>query len=490
MAHLRASPRGHTEAGVFELRESSGPLYLRIADAVATAIRGGRVRAGERLPSTRDLAKQLGVHRKTVGAAYTELMSQGLVATAHGRTTMVARALPPSIAPTPGGGVPSTSGFELAATSPPYTGTRRAAGLLTLLGGIPDLRFAWPAELGRAYSRALRRRDGHRLLDYGDPRGDDRLRTALADLLRRTRGLSATPDNVIVMRGALQGLYVAARALLRPGDRVAIEALAHPAAVGILRVCGAQLEPIPVDAHGLDVGALVRLCRRQRIRAVYLTPCHQLPTTVTLAPARRRELLALAQDHGMVVLEDDYDHEFHYDGPPALPLAAADRAGVVVYFGTFSKVLAPGLRLGYVVAPPDVVTQLARYRTFVDQHGDRVQERAIAELLEDGDLERFVRRARRTYQARRDALCEELGAQLPRLELAVPRGGMAVWLRAPGVATEPWAQRALAAGVAFQPGSTFAVAGNAREHARVGFASCTPRELAEAVRRMARTMIV
>jgi GntR family transcriptional regulator/MocR family aminotransferase len=472
---------------VFELAESGAPLYLRIADAVAAAIRRGRVRAGERLPSTRELAKQLGVHRKTVGAAYTELMSQGLVATAHGRTTMVARALPPAAAPSPGAAVAQSSGFELDATSTPFAGTRRAAGLLTLLGGVPELRFEWPAELARAYGRALRRRDGYKLLDYGDPRGDDRLRAALADLLRRTRGVHATPDHIVVLRGALQGLYVAARTLLRPGDRVAVEALAHPAAIGILRVAGAEVEPIPVDGDGLDVDALARLCRRERVRAVYVTPCHQLPTTVTLAPARRAALLGLARDHGLVVLEDDYDHEFHYDGPPPPPLAAADRAGVVVHLGTFSKVLAPGLRLGYVVATPDVATQLARYRTFVDQHGDRVQERAIAELLEDGDLERFVRRARRTYQARRDALCAELRAQLPALELEVPRGGMAVWLRAPGVDTGAWAERAYAAGVAFQPGAMFSVAGAFPEHARVGFASCTPRELAEAVRRMART---
>ncbi|WP_394828956.1 PLP-dependent aminotransferase family protein [Pendulispora albinea] len=468
-----------------ELPESTLPLFLRIAHAITDSIRSGRLREGEDLPSTRALSNQLGVHRKTVVAAYAELRAQGLVISERARGTFVARDLPPS--PPARRALPFSEhpGFHLPSLAAPFTGTPRAPGTLLLLGGVPELRITWRRELARAYGRALGRSDAARLLDYGDPRGEPHLRQALADLVRRTRGVPAPMDGVVVVRGALQGLYLAARALLRAGDCVAVEELSHPSAIRVLRLVGARVEPLPLDAQGLDVEALGALCARMAVRAVYLTPHHQLPTTVTLTPPRRKKLLELASRHALVVLEDDYDHEFHYDGRPTLPLAAADRAGVVVYLGTFSKVLAPGLRVGFVVAPPAVARQLADYRTFVDQQGDHVLERAVADLIEEGDLERFIRRARRVYQARRDVLCEALHAAIPGLELVRPVGGMAAWVRAPGVDTDIWAERAYAAGAAFQPGSIFGVNEAPAHYARVGFAACNTRELVEGVRRMA-----
>ncbi len=189
-----------------------------------------------------------------------------------------------------------------------------------------------------------------------------------------------------------------------------------------------------------------------------------------------------------MILEDDYDHEFRYDGQPVLPLAATDRHGVVCYLGTLSKVIASGLRLGYVSATPDVVGRIAAYRTLVDQQGDHVLERAIAELLADGTLERHVRRARRAYRDRRDALCEALHRTIPGLAITPPHGGMALWAHAPGIDVDAWVARASEAGVEFQPGSRFAFDGKRRDYARIGFGACTERELAEAARRMAATL--
>ena len=168
--------------------------------------------------------------------------------------------------------------------------------------------------------------------------------------------------------------------------------------------------------------------RRRKLRAVYCTPHHQCPTTVSLAPGRRMALLELARRHGFAIVEDDYDHEFHYSGPPVLPLASADTAGVVVYVGTLSKVLAPALRLGFVVAPPDLVSRLVAYRSFVDLQGDPVLECAVAELLVDGLIQRHVRKVRRLYRARRDALAAELGRRLEGfLSFVKPSGGTAIW---------------------------------------------------------------
>jgi GntR family transcriptional regulator/MocR family aminotransferase len=354
-----------------------------------------------------------------------------------------------------------------------------------LLGGLPDLAGVPRLELGRAYRSVLVRRAGERLLDYADPRGDAELRTRLAEYLSCTRGLHVTPETIAVVRGTQQALYLAGRALLRPGDRVAVEALGYQPAWEALRATGVVLEPVPVDAAGLDVAALEVACERHAIRAVYLTPHHQHPTTVTLTAARRVALLSLARKHRMAILEDDYDHEFRYDGQPVLPLAASDRHGLVCYLGTFAKVLAPGLRLGYIAATPDVIARIAAYRRVVDLQGDHVLERAVAELLADGTLERHIRRARRLYRDRRDALCTALRRELPELVFEPPHGGVALWLRAPGIDVDAWVERAAATDVVFQPASRFAFDGRRRDFARLGFGACTERTLADAARRLA-----
>jgi GntR family transcriptional regulator/MocR family aminotransferase len=268
---------------------------------------------------------------------------------------------------------------------------------------------------------------------------------------------------------------------------VAVEALGYRPAWEALARAGAELVPIPVDGEGLSVAALAEVAARRPLRAVYLTPHHQYPTTVTLAAGRRLELLALAASARMAILEDDYDHEFHYDGRPVLPLASADRAGVVVYVGTLSKVLAPGLRLGYAVAAPPLVERMAAERLLIDRQGDAVVESAVAELIDAGELQRHVRRVRRLYRARRDALAEALTARLgDAIDFRVPTGGMALWARVrPPLDPAAWAERALAAGVAFQPGCRFTFDGATSLHARFGFAALDERELAEAVRRLA-----
>jgi GntR family transcriptional regulator/MocR family aminotransferase len=301
------------------------------------------------------------------------------------------------------------------------------------------------------------------------------------------RGLAAGPEDVLITRGSQMAFYLLGRALIAPGDLVAVEAFGYRPAWEALRMAGARLVPLPVDAHGLRVEALSELTQRERVRAVYVTPHHQYPTTATLAPGRRLALLALARAERIAILEDDYHHEFHYHGRPVLPLASADDAGVVVYIGTLSKILAPGLRIGFVVAPVPLIERLATLRLFIDRQGDRAVERAVAELLEEGEAQRHVRRMRRVYEARRNALAEALRARLgDALSFELPAGGMAFWARvADGIDVDTWAERALAEGVAFYPGKRFAFDGRRRPFARLGFAALDEDELREAVRRMA-----
>ncbi len=466
--------------------DSTAPIFRRIAAALAAEIARDRLRPGERLPSSRALSAQLGVSRKTVVAAYEELRSLRVVGADRSRGTFVAqRPEPPSVTATRARARP---GFDLPEPEVPEPGDHRGPGLLLLLGGVPELRFLPQIELSRAYRSALRSAGSSRLTDYADPQGDERLRIMLGDLLARVRGIPAPPRAICVVRGSQGGIYLAARALIRPGDLVAVEEYGFQPAWQALRLAGAQLCPVRVDGDGMDVDALDALAGERRLRAIYLTPHHQYPTTVSLAPARRRRLLDLARRQRLIVLEDDYDFDFHYDGKPILPLAAEDTAGVVVYFGTLSKSLAPGLRLGYVVAAPEVIARIAAYRFFVDRQGDHVLERAVALLLEDGVVQRHARRACVAYASRRDALCEALHRELPTLVFTPPRGGMAVWAGAPGIDVDAWAERARSRGVAFQTARRFTFDGAPRAHVRLGFAACNEKELAEAARRLAASL--
>ncbi|MEJ7599562.1 MAG: PLP-dependent aminotransferase family protein [Kofleriaceae bacterium] len=477
-----------------QLGTSDQPLFERIAIAIATDIERGRLRVGTRLASSRTLAQQLGVNRNTVVAAYEELCAQGWIAIEATRGAFVTNTpiAKSALAGADGSstlGYPEHPGFELPADALDVeTLTGRPPGSLVLLGGVPELRGAPRLALARAYRAALCGAGARRLLDYASPHGHIKLRTALAHLLSHVRGVAAPVAAVTVVRGSQQGLYLASRALLRPGDLVAVEQLGFRPAWRALELAGATLVPIPVDRDGLDIDALEAAYATRPIRAVYTTPHHQYPSTVTLSTERRTRLLSFARRHRVIVFEDDYDFEYHYEGRPVLPLAAADRAGVVIYFGTLSKTLAPGLRIGYVVAPPAVAQQLVAYRRVVDTQGDAVLEHAVATLLEDGEVQRHTRRALALYRRRRDALCEALQRRLPQLDVPAPRGGMAVWASAPGIDTDAWVKRGVAAGVLFQAGSRVRFDRQPDPHLRLGFAACNESELVEAVDRMVRAL--
>lgn len=467
--------------------EPSLPLFVRIARGISEDIARGRFRAGQKLPGTRALARELSVHRNTVVAAFEELESQGWIQTEPARGSFVTdvRALDrmpklrpprPSIPENPAFDFTPPGGLELPAAPPPR-------GMLMLHGGLPDLRLFPTEVLSRAYRRALRS-SGAELLDYADPRGDSRLRAALSDMLSDSRRLAARPENIVVTQGAQQALWLIARTLIRRGDTVLVEAQGYPPAWAALRDQGARLVAVPVDAHGVQVDAVERELKRRRVRALYLTPHHQYPTMAVLHPARRARLLELAKAHGTILIEDDYDSEYHFEGRPVLPMASADRSGSVLYVGTLSKVLAPGLRIGYVAAPRSVAEALSRRRLPVDRQGNALTERAVAELLEDGELQRHAWRMRREYEGRRAALVHALDKELQgRVRFEVPPGGLSLWVRAlPPLDVTRWAKRSEELGVHFLAGHRFAFDGRCTGHARIGFARLDEAELARAVR--------
>lgn len=475
---------------LIEVDPQQTPRFAAIARAIIREIRRGRLRPGDRVPGTRELARQLEVHRNTVVAAYRDLLAEGWIATAPGKGTAVATPLP--MAPCRATRVPTadTLGF---AVPPSIVSAREKSGASVgarvvvayqLDSGLPDPRLL-PADLvARAFRRVLR---NTALLGDGDAQGYAPLRSAIAVAVSAQRGVPCTGDDVLVTRGSQQAIDLVARALVRPGDAVVVEALGYRPAWDALRLAGAELVPIAVDADGLDTAALARVLERRRVRLVYVTPHHQYPTLATLAANRRLALLGACRRHRVAILEDDYDHEFHYGARPVAPLRSLDAHGLVIYVGTLSKVLAPGLRTGWVIAPRPLLASLTRIRRVADRQGDLPLEAAIADLFDDDTIGRHIRRMRRIHHERRDAATAALDRHLAgSVSFAIPHGGMALWLQVdPSIDADAWVAAARRRGVAIAPGSEFALDGRPRPNLRLGYCRHDPRELELAIARLA-----
>ena len=454
-----------------------GPLFLAIAEAITRDITRGRLRPGARLPGTRALARELGVHRNTVDAAYQELLTQGWLQAEPARGTFVAQDLP--------------HGVLVRRPAPmPVDPVAPRAGL-AFTDGAPDPKLVPDKALARAFRRALLSPAFRAGGDYGDARGTPALREALAAYLTTDRGVVAEPAQLLITRGSQMALFLAVRAALSPGEVIAVEEPGYPLAWEAFRAAGAEVRGVPVDGGGLRIDALeATLARDPRIRAVYVTPHHQYPTTVTMGAARRLQLLELAQRHGVTLIEDDYDHEYRFEGRPVLPLAARAPDGLpLIYVGSLSKLLSPGIRLGYALAPEPLLRRMAEARAAIDRQGDAPLEAALAELIRDGDLGRHARKARRVYRARRDLLAGLLGEHLAqRVNFDLPAGGLALWLRCEGVPAEAWAKAAGQAGLALLPGTRFALEGPAPQAFRLGFAALDEGQIARAVEILARSV--
>ncbi|WP_210519949.1 MocR-like pyridoxine biosynthesis transcription factor PdxR [Hymenobacter terricola] len=477
-------------------RRLATPVYQQLAAGIVRQIQSGRLPPGTRMPSTRRLSQELGLHRQTLVMAYAELQAQGWLESIPRRGYFVATHLPvvtphALAAIVPAHVYPAHTGFAFTAEIPlPQSPAQAHQFPLAFDDGFPDVRLAPVGLLARAYRSVARRASSRRHLYYGPGQGTEHLRKVLAEELRATRGLRITADNILITRGSQMGICLTAQLLLRPGDAVVVGQTSYYVADAAFRATGAQLLRVPVDAHGLDVNAVQTLCQQQPIRLLYVTPHHHHPTTVTLRADRRLQLLQLAATHRFAVLEDDYDYDFHYASSPILPLASADAAGSVVYVGSLSKSLAPSIRVGYLVAPPGFVQAATRLRRLVDIQGDSILEEAIAELYRNGDIRRYLRKAVRAYEARRDLLCELLHSQLGgRVSFQKPNGGLAVWVRfAPPLSLPAVAARARQLGLYVNDGS-FYDAGRAPQNAlRLGFASLNETELREAVRVLAQAV--
>jgi len=462
------------------------PLYQQVTHALIHEIQRGRLLPGAFLPSTRELAAAIRVNRKTIVLAYEELIAQGWLESQGTRGTVVARSLPdvglarPRVLPAP---TSSTRGAEY-----PFHAARshyRSQWQIKLDEGTPDGRLLPSETLSRALRIATQQAWRTNRLLYQAPQGSLRLREAIAGMLRSQRGVMATAEQICLTRGSQMGVFLAARVLVRPGDTVLVEALTYQPAVTVLRDAGATIRSVGLDGGGLDVDEVERLCRHHCVRAIFVTPHHQFPTTGALQPDRRLRLLELARQFGFALIEDDYDHEYHFGSQPLLPMASY-APGRVIYVGSMSKLLLPALRIGYVVAPPPVVEAMAEQVMALDSMGNTITEDAVAELIDSGEVRRHVRKVTQIYGTRRLAFAEALQQQLGDLaDFDLPDGGLAFWLRFRSQQVlDRIEQRAPDLGLWLAPSQSFVARPGTPSGLRLGFGSLNESEAADGIGRI------
>ncbi|KAA0993122.1 MocR-like pyridoxine biosynthesis transcription factor PdxR [Dyadobacter aurulentus] len=468
-------------------RNGKLPVYLQIANQLMALVKAGTLRPGYKLLSTRELASSLKVHRRMVVQAYDELLAQGWLESHTGKGTFVAKHLPETRPVNVESNVQTLAGqnrkagFQFESLPHLARPVLKPNSRLHLDDGFPDPRLAPREDLARAYRSQVLQGNAYLRLGYGDTTGSAWLRQQLSAHLNETRGLKTTASNILITRGVIMGLHLFSTLLLRPGDRVAVDAPGWFGANMNFVQAGASVCEVPVDRFGMDMQALEQICEQKPVRMVYVTSHHHYPTTVALRADRRIALLRLAEQYRFAIFEDDYDYDFHYQSKPLLPLAGADPFQMVVYCGSFTKTISPAFRIGYLVGPEDLISELALLRRIIDRQGDQMLENAVAELLQTGVIQRHLRKSVRVYKQRRDLFCDLLKTELGNyVDFQAPDGGMAVWtqfdanINLPRLAEQALRRDLFLSGAA----SPFEIKTNA---VRLGFASSNPDELEESV---------
>lgn len=461
--------------------EGELPVYKQIADGIIEEIRKGRLVPGTPLPGTRQLAEDLKVNRKTIQLAFDELLAEGWLVAISRKGTFVSEKLPVQTGPYRSRKKDmQATGFTFKDTATGNDLVRPAGkSLIVFDDGLPDVRLAPVEELIRSYKRIFQQSARWRMMGYGDPSGTEMMRTAIARMLLHDRGLNVSPGRLCMTRGSQMALYLTANTILDRGDRVAIEDPGYAPAWNTFAQTGARLVPVKVDEEGICVETLEKICRRSRIKAVYVTPHHQFPTTVSLKIDRRLKLIELSNRYGFAIIEDDYDHEFHFSAKSLLPLASHEQAANVIYISSLSKIVAPAIRIGYVSGPEPFIRALAALRKGIDVQGDHVMEHALAGLMEEGAIRRHARRAHKVYEERREHMERLLLAYLGnKVHFRKPEGGLAYWVQLhQPTDTAKLARLLLRRGVSVMPTESFSFTGKPLNALRLGYASLTAHEL-------------
>jgi 2-aminoadipate transaminase len=478
-------------------RDKPVALARQIQAHLERLIREGHLGDGVKLPATRELSKSLGVNRATVALAYEELVAAGHARAHVGQGTFVVSAAQAPRAAEPRAraainwaALLSRSARIIAAEEERWR--RLASGetdeaTISFAGGMPDSDL-FPIEAFRQVLNRVVREEGDVLLQYYPARGYPPLRRYLARYMLRF-GIEATPEDILIVNGSQQGFDLVARTFLDPGDYVAVEQPTYPRALQVFRAAGAQLLAVPWAREGPRADVLERLLERNAPKLFYCQPtCHN-PTGLSMTTETGRRLLAAAARHEVPIVEDGFDPSLYYGRRPATPLKALDADGVVIYIGTFSKILFPGLRLGWVVAAPPVIERLAGAKQLTDLHTSALLQAAVQRFCERRLLDRHATRVAADYAQRRTMLVESLRRRMPDgVTWTEAEGGFSLLATLPaGMDAAALLPAAIARGVSFTPGRPFFIDGGGERTLRLSFSSVPARRIDEGVRRLAET---
>ena len=463
-----------------------GPLFRQVYSALREAILSGSFRVGDKLPSTRDLAEQLGVSRTVVLAAYDQLLAEGFAEGRRGSGTYVASgiggaATRPRCAERSAKLRLARFGSAASASSTATVPQQRPSPLgYDFAYGRSDVEL-FPLEMWRRILLRCARKMPASGFDYGPASGNAALREAISSHLRRSRAVACDPSQIVIVNGSQQGLDLIARVLIEPGDRVVIEDPGYQGTTEVLRAAGAHLLPVSVDRDGLNPARLP-----VGARIAFVTPSHQFPTGAILPLARRLALLEWAKRENAVIVEDDYDGEFRYEGQPVESLQGLDREGRVVYIGTFSRTVFPSLRIGYLIAPTQLVPAFTGAKWLADRQTATLEQQALAEFISSGLYERYLRRVRRRNAARRAALLDAIETHLgDRVEVTGDGAGahVALWPRR-RIDEDTVTGDAASRGVRIYGMSRYFQRRPSRPGFILGYSRMTEREIREGIRRL------
>lgn len=479
-------------------RQSNQPLYRQIESYLRQGILSGSLAPGTRLPASRQLAKTLGINRITVETAYAELESDGLVYSQVGSGTYVLP--PPVLPPLPKSDPASPWPLWQKELSERRNGWKsdtpeehlRASGHkdpINFALGIGDY-HAFPAEDFRKIFQSILRQDGASALGYGDHRGFPPLRSTITHVLA-SQGVQTTPEQILITSGSQQGLSLVSQLLLKPGDAVLVEDPTYSGALNIFRAFGAWIVGLPLDHGEVSIKELEKLLQQYHPKLLYTIPNFHNPTGACMDLYTRRKLIALADLYNVPILEDDFVGDLRYDGRAQPALKALDPGGRVIYTSTFSKMVMPGLRVGFLVADGPVNEALVMLKRTIDLSTSSLIQRALEAYVTVGRYQAHLQRSCRTYRKRRDAMLLAIERYLPDdIRTDPPQGGLFIWLQLPeGISSERLLPTACQNGVAFSPGTHFFINGrDGDRYMRLNFAAYPVEEIEVGIKRLARAM--
>jgi GntR family transcriptional regulator/MocR family aminotransferase len=480
--------------------KSDAPLYRQIYETIRRSILRGGFHSGRQLPASRLLAKQLGVSRMTVVNAYEQLLAEGYLEGRAGAGTFVAAHLPEEFL--------QASGFErLELQEKPLTrkvilseyGSKLAESSKIILqhhGATPLVPFQhgvaaideFPFGVWAKIAQKWQKRPPTSVLSYGDAVGFQPLRDAIAAHLAAARGVRCTSEQIIITNGTQQALDLISRIFLSESEDVCLEDPGYIGARYIFTATGARIVPVPIDDEGFDLQKARK--RSPKARLIYVTPSHQFPLGVTMSLARRLSLLEWARERDAFIIEDDYNSEYRYSGRPHASLQGLDRDGRVIYVGSFSKTIFPALRLGYLVAPADLIEVFAAARALTGLHSPVIEQAILAEFIAERHFARHIRRMRGMYEERQQTLVEEARKNLgSMLEVAPAKAGMHLigWLPS-GISDREVSRRAAEAGLNLAPVSAYCINQKLRGGLLLGYTAYDEKHIRQGIKKLARVL--